>query len=74
MAFLPILDIRILSGHGYYPKENDVRKRNCTALSGMREKNGSFTDFQTFLTVSSSFSALGKVEERSLLLKNVRKA
>ena len=38
MTCLPILDIRILSGHGYYPKENDVRKRNCTALSGMREK------------------------------------
>ena len=73
MAFLPILDIRILSGHGYYPKENDVRKRNCIVLSGRREKNESFTDFQTFLTVSSSFSALGKVEERSLLLKNVRK-
>lgn len=38
MTCLPILDIRILSGHGYYPEENDVRKRNCTALSGMREK------------------------------------
>mgnify|MGYP007122372229 FL=1 len=54
MAFLPILDIRILSGHGYYPKENDVRKRNCTALSGMREKNGSLGDSQTFLTLHSS--------------------
>ena len=38
MTCLPILDIRILSGHGYYPKENDVRKRNCSVLSGMREK------------------------------------
>ena len=38
MTCLPILDIRILSGRGYYPEENDVRKRNCTALSGMREK------------------------------------
>jgi len=54
MTCLPILDIRILSGHGYYPKENDVRKRNCTALSGMREKNGSLGDSQTFLTLHSS--------------------
>ena len=54
MTCLPILDIRILSGHGYYPKENDVRKRNCTALSGMREKNGSLGDSQTFLTLHYS--------------------
>ena len=54
MTCLPILDIRILSGRGYYPKENDVRKRNCTALSGMREKNGSLGDSQTFLTLHSS--------------------
>ena len=38
MTCLPILDIRILSGRGYYPKENDVRKRNCSVLSGTREK------------------------------------
>ena len=74
MTCLPILDIRILSGHGYYPKENDVRKRNCTALSGMREKNGSLGDSQTFLTLHSSFSALGKGEECCLLPRNVRKA
>ena len=71
---MPILDIRILSGRGYYPKENDVRKRNCTALSGMREKNGSLEDSQTFLTLHASFSALGKREECCLWLRNVRKA
>ena len=74
MAFLPILDIRILSGRGYYPKENDVRKRNCTALSGRREKNGSLEDSQTFLTLHASFSALGKGEGCCLWLRNVRKA
>lgn len=74
MTCLPILDIRILSGRGYYPKENDVRKRNCTALSGMREKNGSLEDSQTFLTLHASFSALGKREECCLWLRNVRKA